>query len=265
MYSKKLLEEFFNPVNVGVIKGADAVGKIKDRGCGDIVKIYISVKNDKVADVKFQTYGSTVAIAATSVSTKLIMGKTFDEVYAVNADQLKAELGGVVPKEKLYALTLVENAIHMALNSYLKKTLGYIPEKYKVGEIANSDEVVDEAEEEEKPAKKAKAEPKKAKEPKAKKEKKQIIENSDIDEDEDFDDEEDEEEVKSEKVKEENAVAKFEPEALPATQVTKTTQKTVEVYTRDLDDADEEDKLFNSFDNITSTLSDALKKLNDEE
>lgn len=257
MYNEKLLDEFFNPVNVGVIKGADAVGKVKDRNCGDIVKIYISVKDDRITDVKFQTYGSTVSIAASSVATKLIINKTLDEAYAVNADTLKTELGEV-PESKGFALSLVESAIHMALNSYLKHTLGYIPEKYKAGEIANSDMAIEEDDDEVVAPKKNKVAAKKPVAKKASAQKvseKTEIEDSDIIEDDDIDDEDSDDKA------DDKLVAQQAPTA-PI--VTKTTSKTVEVYTRDLDDEAEEDKLFGSFDNLTSTLSDALKKLNDE-
>ncbi|MBO4570034.1 MAG: iron-sulfur cluster assembly scaffold protein, partial [Clostridia bacterium] len=185
MYSEKLLEEFYNPANVGVIKGANAVSKVKDKACGDIVKFYADVKNKTVVDVKFQTYGNIVAIAASSLATKLMMGKSFDEIAAISAEQLKSELGGNIPKEKLFSINLVEDAIHSLIVSYFKKTQGSVPEKYKFSPIMNSDEIssADEDEEEEKPVKA----------PKAKKEvEKVVISDEDIDED-DLDEEEEEE------------------------------------------------------------------------
>ena len=248
MYSKKVLEEFYNPENVGVIKGADSVGKVKDRTCGDIIKIYISIKNNTITDAQFQAYGNTVSIAAASVATKLIKGKTIDEAYAVSIETLNTELG-TVPSNRKYSLALVEEAIKGAIVSYFKKTKGKVPEKYLTGSITNSDSLEVEEEEEEKPAKEvkkpAKVEPKKA--PARK------IADEDLDED-DFDDEEDEEEEE-------------EPttETKPASNVvsTKTTQKSIEVYTRDGDS--EEDELYGSIDNLTSTIGEALKKLNEED
>ena len=247
MYSNKLLEEFYNPENVGVIKGADTVGKVKDRTCGDIVKIYMAIKNNTITDVQFQAYGNPVSIAAASKATKLIKGKTIDEAYAVTSDTLSTELGNVAANRK-YSLALVEEAIKGAIVSYFKKKNGKVPEKYLTGSITNSDALeAEDAEEEteEKPAKK---------EVKAKKEKpakKPAIVEDDLDE-EDFDEDDDLEEEK-------------EVETKPAQNVvsTKTTQKSIEVYTRDGDS--EEDDLYGSIDNLTSTIGEALKKLNEED
>lgn len=261
MYTEKLLEEFYNPVNVGVIKGADAVGKVKDRTCGDIIKFYIAVENDTIVDVKFQTYGSTVAIAASSMATKLIMGKTFDEVYSITAEQLKKELGGKIPANRNYAILLVEDAVHTAINNYLEKTLGYVPDKFKVGNITNSDEL-DQNNEEEPVVEKKKTTNKEIKQPKVK-------EIEDFEEDEDALDAEVDAEIN-----EDDSVDKMvqEIEANEASaennasnsQTSRTVTKTVQVYTKDIDELDDEEKIFSSIDNLTSSLSDALKKLNEE-
>ncbi|MCR5553384.1 MAG: iron-sulfur cluster assembly scaffold protein [bacterium] len=248
MYSEKLLEEFYNPANVGVIKGANAVSKVKDKACGDIVKFYADVKNKTVVDVKFQTYGNIVAIAASSLATKLMMGKSFDEIATITAEQLKSELGGNIPSEKLFSINLVEDAIHSLIVSYFKKTQGSVPEEYKFSPIMNSDEIAGAEEEEEEEVKPAKA-------PKAKKEVKKV-EISDDDLDEDDLDEEDEEEAE---VKEEVKVAA--PAKENAT--TKSVKRTVQVYTSDNPQDLEEKDIFGSIDEITSSLSDAIKKLND--
>ena len=248
MYSEKLLEEFYNPANVGVIKGANAVSKVKDKACGDIVKFYADVKNKTVVDVKFQTYGNIVAIAASSLATKLMMGKSFDEIAAITAEQLKSELGGNIPSEKLFSINLVEDAIHSLIVSYFKKTQGSVPEEYKFSPIMNSDEIAG-AEEEEEEVKPAKA-------PKAKKEVKEVeISDDDLDED-DLDEEDDEEAEVKEEVKE---VAPVKDNAT----TTKSVKRTVQVYTSDNPQDLEEKDIFGSIDEITSSLSDAIKKLND--
>lgn len=267
MYTERLLEEFYNPTNVGVIKGADAVGKVKDRTCGDIIKIYIAVENDTIVDVKFQTYGSTVAIAASSLATKLIMGKTFDEVYTITSGQIKSELGGNIPANKNYAINLVEEAIHLAINNYFEKTLGYIPDKFKVGNITNSDELEQNNEEQ-----------KDEKEKSEKTEKKSLkikVKPAIVEDDDDSDDEEDVNDDSVDKmvaeIKAKEVVSKDEDDknAIVVNEKTnngpsRTVTKTLEVYTKDIDDMDDEDQIFNSIDNLTSTLSDALKKLNEE-
>lgn len=264
MYTEKLLEEFYNPTNVGVIKGADAVGKVKDKLCGDIVKIYISVKNNTIVDVKFQTYGSTVAIAASSMATKLVMGKTFDEVYAITAEILKKELGGKIPSSRNYAIMLVEEAMHSAINNYFEKTLGYVPEKYKMDTtIVNSDElegatVSKEAEAKEEP--KAKKVKETAKKVEIKDTDIDDDENEDLDADIEDDDNVDEliKQIEAENAKQEEVAEKDDKKS------SKTVTKTVEVFTKDINDIDDEDQIFNSIDSLTSSLSDALKKLNEE-
>jgi len=254
MYSNKLLEEFYNPENVGVIKGADTVGKVKDRTCGDIIKIYMTIKNNNITDVAFQAYGNPVSIAAASKATKLIKGKSIDEAYAVSVDTLSSELGAVSANRK-YSLSLVEEAIKEAIVSYFKKKNGKVPEKYLTGSITNSDaiEAEEETEEEAKPVKEEKA--KKAEKVKEEKlAKKTAIVEDDLDED-DLDDEDLEEDNEEE----------AEVEEKPASNVvsTKTTQKSIEVFTRNGDS--EEDDLYGSIDNLTSTIGEALKKLNEED
>lgn len=269
MYTEKLLEEFYNPINVGVIKGADAVGKVKDKLCGDIVKFYIAVEKDTIVDVKFQAYGSVVSIAASSVATKLIMNKTFDEVYTITIDQLKSELGGKVPSSKNYALLLVEDAIHTAINNYFLKTLGYVPDKFKISNIANSDELdQDDDEDEVKTESKKENKEKVQKQPKKVEQKTESASNNLKTEQKTANPKQDTKEV-NKKAEDKKEVAEVSQQkevvqSSPTPQISKTTTKTVEVYTRDIDDIDEEDKIFDSIDDLTSTLSDALKKLNEE-
>ncbi|MBQ7452753.1 MAG: iron-sulfur cluster assembly scaffold protein [Clostridia bacterium] len=256
MYNKKLLEEFYNPVNVGVIKGADSVGKVKDRSCGDIVKIYIEVSKNTIKDVKFQAYGNTVTIAASSVATKLIMGKTLDEAFGVNVDAIKSELGGTIPANRAYSVALVEEAIKLCITSYFKKTTGKVPEQYLNGGIEKSaatEEQAVEEEADEEPVVEVKKAPKKSA---SKKEKKiKDIVDEDINElDEELDD------LPEEKTEE---VENKEPEVQTTgkTKTTKTVTKTVEIYNNS---DTEEDEIYNSIDSLTSTIGEALKKLNEE-
>ena len=244
MYKEKLLEEFYNPANVGVIKGANAVSKVKGGACGEIVKFYAVVENKTVVDVKFQAFGNVVLIAAASAATKLMMGKTFDEIITINAEQLKAELGGAVSANKVYSLNLVEEAIGAMIANYFKKTQGSVPEEYKLGSIVNSDEVGlvdDEDEVEEKPV----APKKKPVAKKAKVEKKPVKEVEDVV----IDDEDDDETIEDE----------AEEKEVEASKPTKKVTRTVKIY-NDLD----EDEL-SDLDDLTSSISDALKKLNETE
>jgi len=122
-YSVELLNEFFNPQNVGVIKGASGKGKIvcsKDR---EIMKIYIQVENDKIVDAKFQTFGCPAAIASTSVATRLMIGKTLEEASSITEKDILKELNGV-PEEKEHCVKIAEKTIKDAIKNYYKKSSG---------------------------------------------------------------------------------------------------------------------------------------------
>ena len=84
MYSNKIMEEFYNPENYGVIKGASGVGKVVSDVGSEIIKIYIKVEGDKVTEAQYQTYGGVVAIACTNIATKLIMGKSLSAISRMN-------------------------------------------------------------------------------------------------------------------------------------------------------------------------------------
>ena len=121
MYSEKVLNEFFNPQNVGVIKGASGVGKVGNPACGDIMKVYIMVEGDKIVDAKFQTFGCAAAIASSSVATRMIIGKTIDEALKITNQDVIRELGGEMPAAKIHCSILAEEAIRAAVDNYYKK------------------------------------------------------------------------------------------------------------------------------------------------
>ena len=121
MYSEKVLNEFYNPQNVGVIKGASGVGKVGNPSCGDIMKVYIMVEGDRIVDAKFQTFGCAAAIASTSVATRMIIGKTIDEALKITNQDVIRELGGEMPSSKIHCSILAEEAIRAAVDNYYKK------------------------------------------------------------------------------------------------------------------------------------------------
>ena len=121
MYSEKVLNEFFNPQNVGVIKGASGVGKVGNPACGDIMKVYILVEDNKIVDAKFQTFGCAAAIASSSVATRMIIGKTLEEACKITNQDVLKELGGEMPASKIHCSILAEEAIRAAVDNYHKK------------------------------------------------------------------------------------------------------------------------------------------------
>jgi nitrogen fixation NifU-like protein len=121
MYSQKVLDIFYEPQHVGVIKGANGVGKVVDETCGEIVKIYILVENDKVIDAQFQAFGGPALIAATSVATSLMVGKTLEECNKITSSQILAGLGGQLPDTKHYVCPLAESVVKSAVASYYRR------------------------------------------------------------------------------------------------------------------------------------------------
>ena len=83
LYTDKVMDHFENPRNVGVIENADGVGEVGNPVCGDIMKMYLKIEDDRIADVKFKTFGCGSAIATSSMATELIKGKTLDEAVAL--------------------------------------------------------------------------------------------------------------------------------------------------------------------------------------
>ena len=117
LYSDKVMDHFMNPRNVGEIADADGVGEVGNAKCGDIMKMYLKIKDGKIDDVKFETFGCASAIASSSMATELIKGKTIDEALAVTNKQVVDELDGL-PAHKLHCSVLAEEAIKAAVKDY---------------------------------------------------------------------------------------------------------------------------------------------------
>ncbi|HUU50636.1 MAG TPA: Fe-S cluster assembly scaffold protein NifU [Nitrospinota bacterium] len=120
MYTEKVMDHFTNPRNVGEIEDADGVGTVGNPACGDIMKIFIKVKDNVIEDIKFKTFGCGAAIASSSVATELIKGKTIEEALKLTNKVVIEALGGL-PKEKLHCSVLAEDALKSAIEDYQKK------------------------------------------------------------------------------------------------------------------------------------------------
>ncbi|WP_297863547.1 Fe-S cluster assembly scaffold protein NifU, partial [uncultured Phascolarctobacterium sp.] len=108
---------FTHPRNVGEIPDADGVGEVGNAKCGDIMKMYLKIKDDRIEDVKFETFGCGSAIASSSMATELIKGKTIEEALAVTNKQVVDALGGL-PAYKLHCSVLAEESIKAAVKNY---------------------------------------------------------------------------------------------------------------------------------------------------
>ena len=120
MYSEKVLEHFKNPRNVGELKDADAEGTVGNPVCGDLMSMYIKVKEDRIEDIKFKTFGCGAAIATSSMTTELAKGKTLDEALKISRQDVAEALDGL-PPVKMHCSNLAADALHEAIKSYKEK------------------------------------------------------------------------------------------------------------------------------------------------
>ena len=120
-YSEKVMEHFRNPRNVGEIKNPDGIGHVGNPVCGDIMELYIKVKNNIIVDAKFKTFGCGAAIATSSMVTELVKGKTIDEALKISNQAVIEALGGL-PHIKVHCSVLAEEALKSAINDYLEKS-----------------------------------------------------------------------------------------------------------------------------------------------
>ena len=138
LYSDKVMDHFMNPRNVGEITDADGVGEVGNAKCGDIMKMYLKIKDGKIDDVKFETFGCASAIASSSMATELIKGKTIDEALAVTNKQVVDELDGL-PAHKLHCSVLAEEAVKSAVKDYYDKNgIAYDKSKFPACEDCES-------------------------------------------------------------------------------------------------------------------------------
>lgn len=121
IYSKKVLDHVKNPRNMGEIKDADGVATVGNPVCGDIMKLYIKVKNDKIIDIKFQTLGCGAAIATSSMITTMVKGKSLAEAEKTTKRAIAEALGGL-PPIKLHCSVLAADALKKAIEDYRKKS-----------------------------------------------------------------------------------------------------------------------------------------------
>ena len=119
-YSEKVMDHFMNPRNVGEIENASGVGQVGNMKCGDIMKVYLQIEDDKIIDAKFKTFGCGAAVATSSMATELVKGKTVQEALQVTNKAVMEALDGL-PPVKVHCSRLAEEALHAALWDYAQK------------------------------------------------------------------------------------------------------------------------------------------------
>ena len=125
MYNEKVMEVFKNPQHMGEVENYNAIGTVGNEVCGDIMQITMRIEDNVIKDAKFKTFGCAAAVASSSTATGMIIGKTIEEALKLTNKQVIEELNGL-PPQKIHCSVLAEDAIRMAIDSYLK---GEVPKK----------------------------------------------------------------------------------------------------------------------------------------
>ena len=120
VYNEKIMEHFMNPRNVGEIEDPDGIGEVGNPVCGDMMSFYIKVKDNRLEDVKFKTFGCGAAIAVSSMASEMAKGKTLEEALKITPQLVSDELGGL-PKQKFHCSNLGAQALTKAIEDYISK------------------------------------------------------------------------------------------------------------------------------------------------
>jgi nitrogen fixation protein NifU and related proteins len=120
MYTDLVMDHFSNPRNVGEVDDPDGVGEVGNPVCGDVMRITVKVADDRIADIKFKTFGCGAAVATSSMVTEMVMGKTLKEAAEVSNTSVAEALGGL-PPQKMHCSNLAADALRLALEDYLER------------------------------------------------------------------------------------------------------------------------------------------------
>jgi nitrogen fixation NifU-like protein len=119
-YTETVMDHFMHPRNVGEIEDADGVAEVGSAACGDTTKLFLKIKDGRIVDAKFQTFGCSAAIASSSMTTEMIKGKTLDEALKITNKEVMDALGGL-PEIKHHCSVMAEDSVKAAIEDYLKK------------------------------------------------------------------------------------------------------------------------------------------------
>ncbi len=120
MYTEKVMQHFAEPKNVGIIEDADGIGEVGNPVCGDMMTFYIKVKDDRIEDVKYQTFGCVAAIAVSSQASEMVKGRSLEEAKMLTKAAVAEALGGL-PKQKMHCSNLGADALALAIQDYENK------------------------------------------------------------------------------------------------------------------------------------------------
>ena len=140
LYSDKVMDHFQHPRNVGKLDDADGIGEVGNAKCGDIMRMYIKVKDDVITDCKFNTFGCGSAIATSSMATELIKGKPISEALELSNKAVVEALDGL-PAHKIHCSVLAEEAVRAAVKDYYDRNgIAYDPEKFQIHDCEHCSE-----------------------------------------------------------------------------------------------------------------------------
>jgi len=117
MYNDKVLRHFENPRHTGELSDANGIGTVGNSSCGDMMKLYLKIQDDRIVDSKYKTFGCAAAIATSSIASEMVLGKSLDEAADLTAQDIVEELGGL-PERKVLCSTLAPDAIKAAIDDY---------------------------------------------------------------------------------------------------------------------------------------------------
>jgi len=120
MYTEKVMDHFTNPRNMGEVEDPDGVGQVGNPVCGDVMRITIKVDGERLTEVKFRTLGCAAAIATSSITTEMAIGRTLDEALKLTRQQVADELGGL-PPQKMHCSNLAAQGLHEAIKDYMSR------------------------------------------------------------------------------------------------------------------------------------------------
>ena len=130
LYSEKVMDHFRNPRNVGEMENPDGIGHVGNPICGDIMELYVKIKDNIITDAKFKTFGCGAAIATSSMVTEMIIGKTVDKALEISNKTVAEALGGL-PAAKMHCSVLAEDALRSAIDDYHSKQKKQVKTKAK--------------------------------------------------------------------------------------------------------------------------------------
>ena len=140
LYSDKVMDYFQNPRNVGKIDDADGIGEVGNAKCGDIMRMYIKVKDGIITDCKFNTFGCGSAIATSSMATELIKGKSVEDALKLSNQAVVEALDGL-PAHKIHCSVLAEEAVRAAVKDYYDKNgIAYNAEEFQIHDCEHCSE-----------------------------------------------------------------------------------------------------------------------------